>query len=131
ARGQESLRKKVAPSTGCSGNVFLIIHPFDYMAFECIHSLVVGPLLPSLSEFTDLDSVWVLWVPNRLTVWSRAEGAWQDVIFDWTDGSEPPRESSDLSVLQEAEVRFLDIRGDKGSSPFLFTISEGPERPED
>ncbi|MFE8602844.1 hypothetical protein [Archangium violaceum] len=118
---QTGLASKVVNPDATSRNIFLIVHPFDVLAVELEHP-VLGPFLPDLGYLSDIDSVWVLWVPDHLTMWSREKKGWTDLMFDAMGPDEiPPQE---LSPLQAAEVRFLSARGDKDGSPYLFKIRD-------
>ncbi len=43
-------------------NVFVLVHPLDYMIVECVENEVIGPLLDPLEDVGDLATVWMLWV---------------------------------------------------------------------
>jgi len=116
---QEGLASKGLTSDTTSKNIFLVVHPFDALAVDLKHP-VLGPLLPDLGYLCDVDSVWVLWAPDRLAVWSRERQGWTDLMFNAMNPDEIP--SEDLSPLQAAEVRFLDACADKSGSPYLFKI---------
>ncbi len=60
-RAWDQLRRKTSPGT--SLNVFLVIHPFDYMTTECLTEPIIGMYLDPLEDVGDLDTVWVLWAP--------------------------------------------------------------------
>ena len=79
-RAWDQLRRKTSPGT--SLNVFLVIHPFDYMITECLTEPVIGMYLDPLEDVSDLDTVWVLWAPDHLTVWSYARHEWINLLFD-------------------------------------------------
>jgi hypothetical protein len=88
--------------------------------------VIIGQFLPALKYLDRLDSVWVLWVPDHLTVWSRKEQGWKDFIFSAFD----PDAAVDAalmepSVLQAAESRFLEMTGVSGGSPYRFELSAG------
>ncbi|WP_147468334.1 hypothetical protein [Corallococcus interemptor] len=116
---QASLIAKIAASSETSRNIFLVVHPFDALAVDIQHP-VLGPVLPDLGYLCEVDSVWVLWAPDRLAMWSTKEQGWIDLLFG---GMNEDDEISDLPPLQDAEVRFLNARGDKDGSPYLFKIS--------
>jgi hypothetical protein len=116
---QEGLASKVGNSDTTSKNLFLVVHPFDALAVDLKHP-VLGPLLPDLGYLSDVDSVWVLWAPFRLTVWSREGQGWTDLMFNIINPDETT--SEDLAPLQEAEIRFLDACGDTSGSPYLFSF---------
>lgn len=117
---QEGLAFKVGNSDATSKNIFLVVHPLDALAVDVKHP-VLGPLLPDLGYLCDVDSVWILWAPDRLTVWSTERQGWTDLIFNAMNPDETP--SQDLSPLQDAEIRFLDACADKSGSPYLFKIN--------
>jgi hypothetical protein len=120
-RARKRLSTKLIGANSTSRNVFLVVHPFDHLALELKHG-IIGPLLPPLSDIGELNTVWVLWVPDHLAVWSHECQTWISVMVSLDDVS-----ADRLSPLQVAEARFLDSRGDKGSSPYLFTLSKEPE----
>lgn len=122
SRAQESLVSKLAGSAHVSRNLFLVVHPFDAWAVELKHP-VIGPFLPDLDCLREIDSVWVLLAPDRLAVWSARDRGWIDLIFGAMNEDEIPNE--DLLPLQDAESRFLDLRGERGGSPYLFGIRSG------
>jgi hypothetical protein len=121
ASAQAGLKSKVPASDCTSRNIFLVVHPFDALAVELKHP-VLGPLLPDMDDLHEIDYVWVLWVPEHLTLWSKRERGWTDLIFWATNPDEDV--SSELPILQAAELRFLDARGDEGLSPYMFMINE-------
>jgi hypothetical protein len=69
-------------------NVFLVIHPFDYMTVECLTSYVIGPDLDPLEDVGDIDTVWVLWDSHHLTVWSSDRHEWTNLLFDCVNSEE-------------------------------------------
>lgn len=106
---------------GTSKNVFLVIHLFDAFAIERhTDGPLIGHLLPHLSAAVDLDTLWVLWHPDMLVVWSTEEQRWSEVLF--TSEHDPPRPSPDdgLAPLQQAESAFLEASGFDGGSPWIF-----------
>jgi hypothetical protein len=123
-RARNQLLRKTGADT--SKNVFLVIHPFDYMIAECVKHPVIGPLLDSLDDIEDLDTVWVLWSPSHLTVWSNERREWINLLFNVATVEEtgaPQRESRQLDILQEAEQYFLARIGHTSGSPYLFGLS--------
>ena len=46
-------------------NVFLVVHPLNYVTAESFRNYVLGPYLEPLEDIGDLDTVWVLWPPRR------------------------------------------------------------------
>jgi hypothetical protein len=116
------LNKKTSAAT--SRNVFLLVHPFDHMAIECIENDVIGPLLDPLEGVNDLATVWVLWVPNHLTMWSGGDSEWIDLFFRVATPEElRTRDPDRLAMLQEAEAYYLERIGHAGRSPYLFRLS--------
>lgn len=97
----ESLAKKCAPAT--SKNVFLLVHLFDAVVVEAFAEPgpIMGHLLPPLSPEIQIDSLWILWHPDILVMWSQVERKWTDVLFDTAqeETSESPRDRG-LPYLQ-------------------------------
>ena len=124
----EALARKCPPSW--SRNVFLVTHPFDHFAVETVTDDMVAPGLKPLSEAADMDlhTVWVLWVPDHLTMWSVAEQRWTEMFFRAINPDEDVASRPDgLAMLQAAEATYLRRVGAKGGSPYLFrlTTSDG------
>jgi hypothetical protein len=116
------LNKKTNAAT--SKNAFLLVHPFDHMAIECIENDVIGPLLDPPEGVDDLATVWVLWVPDHLTMWSRGDHEWIDLFFRAATPEELRDHDPDrLAVLQEAEAYYLERVGHSDRSPYLFRLS--------
>jgi hypothetical protein len=92
------------------------------MAAEAYRDLVIGPYLDPLQDVGDLDTVWVLWHPHHLTMWSRERHEWINLLFEMRN---PDEESGQLPVLQDAEQYFFTRTGYTGSSPYLFMVSYG------
>ena len=107
-----------------SRNAFLVIHPFDHLAVEIIDQPLLAHRLPPLAIAAELQlsTVWVLWVPDHLTMWSTTRDRWTEMLFRVFDPDHPEAGAGPLSVLQEAEAEFLDASGLKGS-PYLFGLS--------
>ena len=123
-RGWDQLRRKTG--SGTSMNVFLVIHPLDYVTAECLTEPVIGMYLDPLEDVGDLDTVWVLWAPDHLTVWSYARHEWINLLFDNVNPDETDertRKPIPLATLQEAEQYFLTRTGHTGGSPYLFLAS--------
>jgi len=121
-RAIRSLLNKSAEQT--SKNVFLIVHPFDAVAAEVYDDLVlIGHELPRLSPTVDLDSLWILWHPDKLAMWSRDDQRWTDVLFALLH--DPPFTSPEDSdtPLQGAEAAFLSAIDYKSDSPWQFGFS--------
>jgi hypothetical protein len=83
-------------------------------------------LLNPLSDVPELDTVWVLWVPDHLSLWSRRHGRWSDLLFTGMNKNELLAPSV-LSVLQDAEQDFLDRIGASDASPYLYELVSGSE----
>jgi hypothetical protein len=112
------LRKTSAES---SRNIFVVIHLFDHLASECMQP-ILGPLLDPLPEIDGIDTIWVLWPLEHLTVWSSEQRAWTDLIFSAID-PESGIASDEMDPLQDAEDYFLTQVGHEGGSPYLFRLS--------
>ena len=85
--------------------------------------MFIGHELPKLSPTVDLDSLWILWHPDKLAMWSRVDQRWTDVLFALLHN--PPHtspEDSDTS-LQDAEAAFLTAINYKLDSPWQFGFS--------
>jgi hypothetical protein len=122
SRASNQLQSKTSATT--SRNAFLVVHPFDHMIIECIEHMIIGPLLDPLEGAGDLASVWVLWVPDHLTMWSRDDPGWIDLFFRAATPEEAQSHEPDrLAVLQEAEDYFLTRIGHTAGSPYLFGLS--------
>jgi hypothetical protein len=104
---------------GHSKNVFLIAHPLEYPAVEVLQSPLIAPLLEPLSDVPDVDTVWMLWHPSHLVVWSTARQDWISLFFDVGDGAPPPEYGHSLDLLQEVEQEFLAQVGWTGS-PYVY-----------
>jgi len=88
----------------------------------------LGPLLPKLTDLHEIDTVWMLWVPGVLTVWSKSTEGWTDLMFN---GMNPDEQlPDDLTALQAAEARFLELSGHEDGSPYLFGISDSEPLPD-
>lgn len=116
--GDQLLRKT---KTDKSRNIFVVIHLFDYLVSECMQP-IVGPLLDPLPEIDGVDTVWVLWPLEHLTVWSNEQRAWTDLLFNAID-PDSQDDSDEMDPLQHAENYFLTRVGHVGGSPYLFKLS--------
>jgi hypothetical protein len=116
--GGQLLRKTNA---GTSRNIFVVIHPFDHFASECMQP-ILGPLLDPLPDIEGVDTVWVLWPLEHLTLWSKEQRAWTDLLFTAID-SDAQTASDEMDPLQYAEDYFLTQVGHVGGSPYLFKLS--------
>ncbi|TCB91601.1 hypothetical protein E0H26_25265 [Micromonospora zingiberis] len=103
-----------------SRNGFIIIHPFDRFALETVESALMAPHLSPLPPDIHLDTVWILWFPDHLTMWSRERREWIELVFNTYDPSH--LEESDLSVLQQFSSEFLTILGYSGGDPYYFSF---------
>ena len=112
----DQLQRKIS-GDGTSMNVFLVVHPLDYFTAESFRDYVIGPYLEPLEDIGDLDTVWVLWPPHHLTVWSRERHEWINLLFELMNPDEEPTE---LPVLQDAEQEFLTRIGHTDPSPYYF-----------
>jgi hypothetical protein len=115
-----SLNQK-APSEA-SRNGFLIIHPLDRLALEFTKSDLMAQHMPVPPPELDLDTVWVLWIPDSLTMWSQERGEWIELIFSAFN----PDEKNDLGtlpILQEIGLTFADAVGHIGGDPYIFSLS--------
>lgn len=107
-------------------HIFLLVHPFDQLALEVIEEPLVAAVLQPPAGLQGVDFLWVLWVPDQLTVWSVADESWCQMIFSAFDPECPPTDSGWRSILQTAEERFLFTIKYTSGSPYLF----GTETPE-
>ena len=115
-----------------SKNIFIVMHLFDHMIAEGFNA-VIAPLLDPLSGVEDIDTVWVLWPFEHLTVWSSERSEWTELLFSGVlsrSTTVPPAELDDLereldglTILQGAEQYFLTRIGHTGGSPYLFGFS--------
>jgi hypothetical protein len=121
-RARDQLQRKT--NEGTSRNIFLVIHPFDYFVAESARP-ILGPLLHPLLAIEGVDTVWVLWPLEHLTVWSTEQRAWTDLLFNIgrDPEAEPTPDDDDLDVLQDAEDYYLAAVGHIGGSPYLFRLS--------
>jgi hypothetical protein len=125
AKGQ--LDTKAQP--GHSKHVFLVAHFFDYPAIECLgESPLIAHLLEPLSDVQGVDSVWVLWAPSHLVVWSTEHQEWINLMFGVADDmQEPFGRDDDVEVLQSIESLFLEEIGSTKGSPYLFGLTVGDD----
>jgi hypothetical protein len=113
---------------GASMNVFLVVHLLDYLTAECFKDLVIGPYLDPLEDIDDIDTVWVLWPPHHLTMWSRERREWMNLMFDAMNPDEvSARQQRQIAipVLLEAEQYFLTRTGRTDRSPYFFEVTFG------
>lgn len=116
---RDQLLRKTNDET--SRNIFVVIHLFDYFASECMQP-ILGPLLDPLPDIDGIDTIWVLWPLEHLTVWSNERRAWTDLLFNAID-PEAQAASDEVDPLQHAEDYFLTRVGHAGGSPYLFKLS--------
>lgn len=91
---------------------------------------LLGPLLDPLPEIDDVDTVWVLWPLEHLTVWSNEQRGWTDLLFNVGD-PEAETAPDEMDPLQDAENYFLTRVGHTGGSPYLFHLSAAKHPAED
>jgi hypothetical protein len=122
-RSADQLDRKV--QAGFSRNAFLIVHSFEHMAAEAVSSIVMSPHLPPVPTGIDLDSVWVLWVPDHLTMRSPAEQQWIEMMFHAFDPDDPIDANAsyhDPSVLQAASLRLMSKIRPGAADPYAFGL---------
>lgn len=110
-----------------SRNAFIVVHPFDDLAIETVNDEILASALPPLAEASDLGlrTVWILWVPDHLTMWSIVEERWTEMNFRGVNPTEDLETDLDgLAVLQRAEARFLQEVGSEHSSPYIFRLTD-------
>jgi hypothetical protein len=126
ARAAESLERKTAADV--SRNAFLIVHPFDHLAVECLESQFIGRVLAPPPGAGFFDTVWVLWVPNHVTMWSRESSEWTDLWFGAINPDEDmPEDWKSLAPLQAVESDYLDAIGVSTGSPYLYRLTAEEE----
>jgi hypothetical protein len=109
-----------------SRNAFIVVHPFDDLAIEMVNDEILASALPPLADASDLGlrTVWVLWVPDHLTMWSVVEERWTEMNFRGVNPTEDLETDLDgLAVLQRAEARFLQEVGSEHNSPYIFRLT--------
>ena len=105
------------------------MHLFDHFVAECMQP-ILGPLLDPLPDIGGVDTVWVLWLLEHLTVWSQEQRAWTDLLFN-VGGPEAETTPDEMDVLQDAEDYYLARVGHAGESPYLFQLSVDGDTAED
>lgn len=118
-RARDQLHRKTNAKT--SRNIFLVMHLFDHFAAECMQH-ILGPLLDPLTDIERVDTVWVLWPLEHLTVWSNEQRAWTDLLFNVGD-PEAETAPDEMGALQDAEDYYLARVGHTGGSPYMFQLS--------
>jgi hypothetical protein len=122
-----ALARKTDPQT--SKNIFLVIHPFDGVAVEAYDEpLVIGHRLPDVDASVELDTLWILWHPAMLVMWSQSDRRWTDVLFDLEQDPPSATQSRDLDAVQRAEDAFLAAIDHRKGSPWFFGFSRAPDQ---
>jgi hypothetical protein len=115
-----------------SKNIFLIAHFFDHPTVECYENLLIAHLLEPLSGLDDIDSVWVLWAPTHLVVWSSEHQEWTNLLFEAIDPSDaPPSRDRSIELLQQVEVEFLKQTNYPRESPYVFSLTTADDEATD
>lgn len=129
-RARDQLHRKTSAET--SRNIFLVMHLFDHFVAECMQP-VLGPLLDPLLDIEGVDTMWVLWPLEHLTVWSNEQRAWTDLLFNIVADpeAETASDEDELDALQDAEDYYLSRIGHAGGSPYLFRLSAAGDSAED
>lgn len=109
---------------GHSRNVFLISHFFDYPIVEIVESPIIAHRLTAPEDASEIDSLWVMWSPTCITVWSTPTSAWASLVFAQGE-NEIVSGDEDLEVLQGAEIEFLEKTGSSRMSPYVYGLSFG------
>jgi hypothetical protein len=121
------LLKKSSPEH--SRNIFLISHFLDYPFAEYGDAPFIAHHL-NLPEVPDgLDSLWVLFAPSCLVLWSASTQRWTNLIFQayWPGEDAPGGDDEDLDLLQQVDMEFLNQAGTPKMSPYVYGF--GLERP--
>jgi hypothetical protein len=119
-RAKNQLDQKSRP--GHSKNVFLIAHVLDHPFVE-YESPVIAHLLDPLSDLDGIDSVWLLWAPSHLVVWSAVSQTWANLIFNADQIGVDYQQ--DMEFLQQVEQQFLEEIGHQEGSPYIFGLTAG------
>ncbi|WP_331765299.1 hypothetical protein OG747_52570 (plasmid) [Streptomyces sp. NBC_01384] len=103
--------------------VFLIAHFFDHPFVEVLEPVIAHHLeAPDLPE--GVDSVWMLFAPYSLVVWSADLGRWTELIFGVGDPSTGVFEvDGDMALLQHFEAAYLEQAGALTPSPFFYKLT--------
>jgi hypothetical protein len=125
-QARKQLARKSSPER--ARNVFLIAHFFDYPVVEIMDAPIVAHHLDSLDLAEGVDSVWVLFAPHSLTVWSAALGRWTSLLFDAIQPSEHFPDTDRLDLLQQIDLEFLKQTGTSIASPYVFALKASGER---
>lgn len=119
----DQLSRKVAPGT--SANVFLVVHPFDYLVAECVKYPIIARALDPLTDIGNVDTVWVLLPPGHLAMWSATRQDWMDLMFSalTAEDAEHESEEDDYDILQVVEDHFLTRIGHASGTPYIFRVT--------
>jgi hypothetical protein len=108
---------------GHSKNVFLIAHPLDYWIAELTDAPLLAHHLDPLVDVVGVDTVWVLWAPDCLTMWSAQDARWVNLIFTAVNQDESYQaDLGGFDVLQHAEAEFLCQTENKTNSPYIYRL---------
>lgn len=119
--GDQLAKKADIPSV--SGHGFLIVHLFDHIPVE-IFEPVLAPHLAPPPDSESIESMWVLWWPTFITLWSKKMHAWLNLMFAAEDDTTGDLHVN-LDVLQDAESYFHRVIGNSEPSPFIFSFNGG------
>lgn len=124
-KAKRQLDEKSQP--GHSKNIFLVAHFFDYPTVEFIGP-VMAHLLEPLTDVEGIDSVWVLWAPTHLVVWSVENQQWTDVLFGGANsGDVAPDHDERFDLFQQIELEFLRQTNNPKGSPYVFGLTAGQD----
>lgn len=127
ANAMAQLARKSSP--GHSKNVFLIVHPFEHFTVECVDNVFISHLLDPLSDIDGVDTVWILWAPDTIVVYSSEYQRWADLVFGYTEEELSSSPDNELALLQQVEMDFLDRTGNSDGSPYLFSLRADSQPP--
>ena len=107
-----------------SKNIFLIAHLFDYPIVEMNDAPLMAHQLDPLVDVVGTDTVWVLWAPYCLTMWSAQDTKWVNLLFTAVNQDEDYQaDMHGLDLLQHVEAEFLRQTGSKTNSPYVFRLN--------
>ena len=107
-----------------SKNVFVISHFLDHPVAEVTDAPLLAHHLAPLVDVVGVDTVWVLWAPHSLTMWSVRNAGWVNMLFSATnEGLSESTLDDGLEVLEQVEVEFLRQAEGGMSSPYLFRLN--------
>jgi hypothetical protein len=112
-------------------NVFLVVHLLDYLTAEAFKDFVIGPYLDPLEDVDDIDTVWLLWPPHHLVMWSSERHEWMNLMFDAMNPDEVSARQQRhiaLPVLLEAEQDFFPHRPHRPFALLLRGDLRGAQR---